>query len=486
VLTYTATLANGEDLPAWLAFDAATRTFTGTPPGGGDDCGCGDEGGVDSLDIRVRAADLAGASAFDDFTLAIAGGGGGGGGMTIIGTDGDDTLAGTPCDDIIDGRKGFDVMRGGAGNDTYFVDETCLPRHKGNEGVGNGEDPPPPGHDHNQNDGPGTGPGNPGSQGGSHHHDDDDCDDHGHQGMECKVDQVIENAGAGYDIVYASADYTLPSNVEEVRLLGSADLDATGNSADNVLVGNKGDNRLRGGSGADVYVHQLYGGDDVIEEGGGSPDALLFGEGINADMVRLERRRDDLVVDLAGPHGKVTVKGWFASSSKRVERIQFADGTAWNEQDIRERTRGAGSYGHGDYHGYSHLDRDERAYRSHSAGEKRDDKEPASRKDDFVRDGYSRRWGFDFEETVAALAAGARSLTREEVAAGWRAVARYAHSLGADEAGADGAGLTGAPLAGTGSAPAAMRFGYEGSTAAPRGQDMLRTLEGLMEGFRNL
>lgn len=40
-------------------------------------------------------------------------------------------------------------------------------RPKGNEGVGNGEDPPPPGHDENQNDGPGTGPGNPGSQGGA-------------------------------------------------------------------------------------------------------------------------------------------------------------------------------------------------------------------------------------------------------------------------------------------------------------------------------
>jgi VCBS repeat-containing protein len=70
--------------------------------------------------------------------------------------------------------------------------------HKGNEGVGNGEDPPPPGHDYNQNDGPGTGPGNPGSStktkgdhggygddargdhwGRGHHGDDDggDCDD---------------------------------------------------------------------------------------------------------------------------------------------------------------------------------------------------------------------------------------------------------------------------------------------------------------------
>jgi VCBS repeat-containing protein len=59
-------------------------------------------------------------------------------------------------------------------------------RHKGNEGVGNGEDPPPPGHDFNQNDGPGTSPGNPGSKGGQghddHDHDDHDHDDHDHDG----------------------------------------------------------------------------------------------------------------------------------------------------------------------------------------------------------------------------------------------------------------------------------------------------------------
>ena len=31
-LTYTATLSDGSALPSWLAFDAATRTFSGTPP----------------------------------------------------------------------------------------------------------------------------------------------------------------------------------------------------------------------------------------------------------------------------------------------------------------------------------------------------------------------------------------------------------------------------------------------------------------------
>ena len=42
-----------------------------------------------------------------------------------------------------------------------FASQGSGERQKGNNGVGNGEDPQPPG-DPKVNDGPGTGPGNPG------------------------------------------------------------------------------------------------------------------------------------------------------------------------------------------------------------------------------------------------------------------------------------------------------------------------------------
>ncbi|MBE0620821.1 MAG: tandem-95 repeat protein, partial [Burkholderiales bacterium] len=77
-LAYAATLADGTPLPSWLAFDAATRTFTGTPPGGsgsGGKCGSGSTGSASSLQLRVEATDTSGASAFDEFALNIAGGG---------------------------------------------------------------------------------------------------------------------------------------------------------------------------------------------------------------------------------------------------------------------------------------------------------------------------------------------------------------------------------------------------------------------------
>jgi len=489
VLTYTATLVDGTSLPDWLSFNqdpAQPRTFTGTPPGG-EHC----EGGTDSLQIRVLATDLAGASTFEDFTLVVAGGGGGGG-MTIIGTDGNDLLDGTPCDDVINGRKGFDVMRGGAGDDVYYVDQTCPPKHKGNEGVGNGEDPPPPGHDDNQNDGPGTSPGNPGSKGG-HHRDDDDDHDHDDDDdddeKQCKVDEVVENAGEGYDIIYASADYALPENVEELRLLGSEDLDAAGNALDNVIAGNSGDNRLSGGAGADVYVYELHGGDDVIEETGSDTDTLRLGEGITAQTVRLKRRHDDLVVDLEGPHGSVTVKGWFASAAKRVERIQFADGTAWDVQEIRSRTRRR--FEPDDGHDAPRHDRDDDHRHRHGGGD-RDGKDHRGEKHESDHDWsggrLSRPARFDFERLHELLGREGRALSRHEVAARWRAVADYAQRLGADDGGREGAwlpGMRGGLLAGS-MAQGGSGFGFEGSIGAARGQEGLRTLEGLIEGFRRL
>ncbi len=60
-LTLAARLADGTVLPDWLAFDAATGTFSGTP----------DNGQVGSYDIQITATDLAGISASDVYTLTV-------------------------------------------------------------------------------------------------------------------------------------------------------------------------------------------------------------------------------------------------------------------------------------------------------------------------------------------------------------------------------------------------------------------------------
>ncbi len=65
-LAYSATLADGSPLPAWLSFDPSTGLFSGTP-------GAGDGG---TLAIDVVATDTAGASAVASFNLGVGGGGG--------------------------------------------------------------------------------------------------------------------------------------------------------------------------------------------------------------------------------------------------------------------------------------------------------------------------------------------------------------------------------------------------------------------------
>ena len=60
-LSFTATQANGDPLPAWLQFDAATGTFTGTP-GNAD---------VGTLAVKVTASDSLGQSTSQTFNLNV-------------------------------------------------------------------------------------------------------------------------------------------------------------------------------------------------------------------------------------------------------------------------------------------------------------------------------------------------------------------------------------------------------------------------------
>ncbi len=59
-LSYTATLGNGQALPAWLSFNAATETFSGTAPGS-----------TQSLTLKLTTTDTSGLSASETFTAAV-------------------------------------------------------------------------------------------------------------------------------------------------------------------------------------------------------------------------------------------------------------------------------------------------------------------------------------------------------------------------------------------------------------------------------
>lgn len=58
-LTYSATLSNGNPLPAWLSFDPATRTFEGTPTE------------AININVKVKAVDSANVSVTCTFAISV-------------------------------------------------------------------------------------------------------------------------------------------------------------------------------------------------------------------------------------------------------------------------------------------------------------------------------------------------------------------------------------------------------------------------------
>ncbi|UEO01264.1 calcium-binding protein [Acidiferrobacter thiooxydans] len=67
-------------------------------------------------------------------------------------------------------------------------------------------------------------------------------------------DVITEAPGAGISTVFSSVSYTLPANLENLTLTGTANLTATGNNVNDVITGNAGRDTLIAGSGNDTLV----------------------------------------------------------------------------------------------------------------------------------------------------------------------------------------------------------------------------------------
>jgi Ca2+-binding RTX toxin-like protein len=131
-------------------------------------------------------------------------------GVTIIGNDLNNVITGNGAIDTLGGGKGNDTLNGGAGDDNLLG------------GLGNDTFVV------------------------------DSADDH-----------AFEEKGAGVDLVQSSVSYVLTNGeeLEALTLVGSANVNATGNEIGNVLTGNTGNNTLKGGGGDDTLAGA--GGDDI-------------------------------------------------------------------------------------------------------------------------------------------------------------------------------------------------------------------------------
>jgi VCBS repeat-containing protein len=319
VLTVSARLADGQALPAWMQFDAATLRFGGQAPRTLRN---------QSLAIELTATDRLGATVSTVLTMQF-----NSIGVTLVGSEGDDAFVGSDLDDRItglagndrlDGGEGEDVLAGGQGDDEYVVDtlmdevveaagqgidtvRTHLSYTLGDQvenlvltgsdaasATGNAAD-----NHLNGNAASNTLTGLDGN---------DVLD--GGQGADRMVggrgddsyvvesagDNVVEAANEGFDAVRASIDYVLPQHVEQLTLTGGA-INATGNSLNNLLFGNaqanvldgaEGADQMAGGAGDDRYLVDNL-GDIITEQAGNGVDVVYSGvsHGLSANVEHL-------------------------------------------------------------------------------------------------------------------------------------------------------------------------------------------------------
>jgi Ca2+-binding RTX toxin-like protein len=258
----------------------------------------------------------------------------------IVGTAGNDSLTGTAGADTLFGGLGIDTLVGGLGNDTYIVDTTT---DIITESITGGTDTvlstatsyTLPGKVENvklQGVGDISGTGNSLSNivtgnSGNNTIDGSTGGDTliGGAGNDVYIvdnagDIVTELSGEGIDTVQTFISYTLPSEVDNLKLTGIATVSGTGNSMDNTIAGNTAANTLVGGLGNDTLsgdtgTDSLDGGlgNDVLW-GGLHVDTLTGGDG--ADSFRFVVSADsgtgvsrDIITDFTTGVDKIDLTG---------------------------------------------------------------------------------------------------------------------------------------------------------------------------------
>lgn len=107
--------------------------------------------------------------------------------------------------------------------------------------------------------------------------------------VDARSDRVVEDEGGGTDSVYATRNYALSDEVENLYLTGRFNGRAAGNAEDNIIYGNAGRNVINGGEGRDTLKGR--GGADIFvfdaEPGRENADTIL-GFQVKTDRIKLD------------------------------------------------------------------------------------------------------------------------------------------------------------------------------------------------------
>jgi Ca2+-binding RTX toxin-like protein len=175
----------------------------------------------------------------------------------LTGNTGNNSISGGAGNDTIDGSTGNDTMVGGAGNDVYF--------------------------------------------------------------MNVAADVVTELANEGTDAINSAVTLSIATltNIENITLTGSALINATGNTLDNILIGNTGNNSISGGAGNDTI------------DGGTGNDTMVGGAGNDVYFVNIAT---DVLTEIAN-EGIDTVNSavtYSIAALANLENVTLTGSTAIN------------------------------------------------------------------------------------------------------------------------------------------------------------
>ncbi|MDP2035439.1 MAG: calcium-binding protein [Polaromonas sp.] len=133
-----------------------------------------------------------------------------------------------------------------------------------------------------------------------------------------------------YDELYGT------SGADVLSGLGGDDEIYAGGGND-TLDGGAGSDFLDGGVGNDVYLFGRGSGWDYIEdydERVGNIDTLRFDSSVSPSDVAVTRDEFNLYVSVIGTEDRVTIYDWFDDSAYVIERVEFFDGTVWQQADM--------------------------------------------------------------------------------------------------------------------------------------------------------
>lgn len=254
--------------------------------------------------------------------------------ISATGNELNNIIAGNNYNNIIDGGLGADTMAGGLGNDTYYVDNSAdLIKENANQGIdtvissssytlaanvenlilGEGDNLNGTGNNLNNsikgNSGDNILNGGAGVDTMS-----------GGLGNDTYVvdnlsDKIIENADEGIDTVKSSITYSLAGNLENLVLIGSANINGTGNGLDNAVTGNNYNNVLNGGAGNDTI------------DGGFGNDSMYGGTG---DDVYYVNTRDDKVIENTGEGADTVVSTISYTLAANIENLTLSGDGDYN------------------------------------------------------------------------------------------------------------------------------------------------------------